>query len=282
VGGGAVYLDSGQLFYQLVVRADRPGIPAGKEAFFQVLLAPVVETFRAFGVRAEFKPANDILAGGRKISGNGAAEIQGMNVLVGNLILDFDFESMSRVLRVPDEKFRDKVFKSLSQNLTTIRAEVGRMPQTARLADDLIERFASILGPLERHREVDPALLTEADRRFVAMHTPEWLFQNDRRRIDPRRVKIREGVEIIQTNHKSPGGLVRVTAVKQDNRLHDVHISGDFFIFPSDSLPALESALEDQPFDPAALTPVIERFFANQGIEAPGMAPPELAEAITG
>jgi lipoate-protein ligase A len=282
VGGGAVYLDSGQLFYQLVVYADRPGIPADKQAFFRILLTPVVETFRDFGVQAEFKPANDILASGRKISGNGAAEIQGMNVLVGNFILDFDFESMSRVLRVPDEKFRDKVFKSLSQNLTTIRAEVGRMPQTARLADDLIERFTPILGSLARHREVDPALLAEADRRFAAMNTPEWLFQNDRRRLDPRRVKIREGVEIVQTTHKSPGGLVRVTAVKQDNRLHDVHISGDFFIFPPDSLPALEHVLEDQPFEPQALTHVIERFFIERGVEAPGVAPTELAQAITG
>jgi lipoate-protein ligase A len=282
VGGGAVYLDSGQLFYQLVLRADRPGIPASKEAFFKVLLMPVVETFRAFDVEAEFKPANDILANSRKISGNGAAEIQGMNVLVGNFIMDFDYESMSRVLRVPDEKFRDKVFKTLSQNLTTIRAEVSPVPETAQLADDLIARFTPIIGPLARHLQVDKALASEAERRFQAMHTPEWLFQNDRRCLDLRRVKIREGVEIVQTSHKLPGGLVRVTAVKEGDRLHDVHISGDFFIFPLDSLPALEGELEGQPFNPQALTQIIGSFFAERGVEAPGVSPPELAQAITG
>jgi lipoate-protein ligase A len=42
---------------------------------------------------------------------------------VGNLILDFDYETMSRVLRVSDEKFREKVKKTIRENLRTIRAE---------------------------------------------------------------------------------------------------------------------------------------------------------------
>jgi lipoate-protein ligase A len=73
-----------------------------------------------------FKPVNDIIANGRKISGNGAAEIGDTQVLVGNFIVNFNFEMMSKVLRVPDEKFRDKVFKTLSENLTTIPRETGR------------------------------------------------------------------------------------------------------------------------------------------------------------
>jgi lipoate-protein ligase A len=280
VGGGAVYLDSGQLFYQLVTRPDRPGIPASKEAFFRVLLEPVVETFRAFGLPAVFKPANDILVNGRKISGNGAAEIQGMDVLVGNFILDFDFESMSRVLRVPDEKFRDKVYKTLAQNLTTIRAEAVEVPEASDLAGALIERFTPILGPFIRHQALDGELTRQAQRRFKVMHRPEWLFQNDQRRGDLRRVKIREGVEIVQTSHKAPGGLIRVTARREEGRLHDLHISGDFFIFPPDSIPALERRLEGQRLDPGALTQEIERFFTEYGVEAPGMSPPALAQAI--
>ena len=70
---------------------------------------------------AEYKPVNDIIANGRKVSGNGAAEINDMVVLVGNFILEFaNYETMSKSLRVPDEKFRDKVFETLYDNLRHI------------------------------------------------------------------------------------------------------------------------------------------------------------------
>ena len=47
------------------------------------------------------------MANGRKISGTGAAQIEDMHVLVGNFLQDFDFKTMSRCLRMPDEKFRE-------------------------------------------------------------------------------------------------------------------------------------------------------------------------------
>jgi len=116
VGGGAVYLDGGQLFFQLILRKDRPEVSENKAEFYRKFLEPVVATYREFGVPAEYKPVNDILANGRKVSGTGAAEINDMLVLVGNFILDFNYEMMSKCLRVPDEKFRDKVFKTLQEN----------------------------------------------------------------------------------------------------------------------------------------------------------------------
>jgi len=282
VGGGAVYLDQGQLFYQLVLRTDRRGIPASKAAFFEMLLMPVVETFCSFGVPAVFKPANDILVGTRKISGNGAAEIDGMNVLVGNFILSFDYRHMSRVLRVPDEKFRDKMYKSLTENLTTMEAELGKAPPARALAEGLVRRYETLLGPMPRRTAPDHELLAEADRLFQVMNTPDWLFQNDRRETETRQVKIRDGVRLVQANYKAPGGLVRVSALRSDGHLHDLHLSGDFFIFPPDSLPALERRLEGIADDPQCISETIGAFFLEHGVQAPGLTPRELAQAIAG
>jgi lipoate-protein ligase A len=146
VGGGAVYLDRGQLFYHFVFRKDNPRLPKTKEAFYRQFLQPVVEAFNDLGVSAAFKPVNDIIANGRKISGNGAAEIGETLVLVGNFIVDFNFAPMSKVLKVPDEKFRDKVFKTLSENLTTIPRETGRTPANAEIAARLQARCEPLLG----------------------------------------------------------------------------------------------------------------------------------------
>ncbi len=109
LGGGAVYLDGGQLFFHLILHRDNPAAPKRREAFYQKFLQPVVNVYRQIGISAEYKPVNDVITGKRKISGTGVGEIGDCVVFVGNLILDFDYQMMSRVLNVPDEKFRDKV-----------------------------------------------------------------------------------------------------------------------------------------------------------------------------
>jgi lipoate-protein ligase A len=280
VGGGAVYLDSGQLFYQLILRRDRPEIPENKAEFYRQFLTPVIETYRAFGVPAEYKPVNDILANGRKVSGNGAAEINDMLVLVGNFILDFNYEMMSKCLRVPDEKFRDKVFKTLQENLSTFLRETGQIPETHLLGDDLARRYETILGPLTRRTAPDLELVNKADQLYVERSTDEWLFANDRRRPDTRQVKIREDVYVIQNMLKTPGGLIRVTAVNVAGRLRDVHISGDFFFYPADDLPKLERSLDGVPAEAGAVTEIVAQFYARQLVESPGLQPDDFARLL--
>jgi lipoate-protein ligase A len=277
VGGGAVYLDGNQLFYQFILHKDHPGLPAAKGDLYRMLLQPVVETYRNFGVAAEFRPVNDIIANGRKVSGNGAAEINNMLILVGNFILDFDYEMMSRVLRVPDEKFRDKVYKSLSENLSTFRRETGSAPTTAALARDLRLRVEAILGKLDEHDSIDAAMRHKADERFKEMYSDAWLFENDARKERQAQVKIRDGVFVLQKVVKLPGGLVRLTATNQEGRLADVHLSGDFFIYPQTSLAGLEQALEGTMLEREALEGVIGGFYSRQGVETPGITPEALA-----
>ncbi len=277
VGGGAVYLDGNQLFYQLVIRSDHPSVPASKAAFYEKFLRPVVETYREFGVAADYKPVNDIIANGRKVSGNGAAEIEGMMVLVGNFIIDFNYEMMSKILRVPDEKFRDKVYKTLNENLSTIRRETGTFPDTSALAAALIKRYEPLLGPLPVKTVIDAELRQKADQLLNIMNTPDWTFDNDRRRLDTHQVKIREGVYVIQNMLKTPGGLVRVSAVNEEGFLRDVHISGDFFFYPAVFLPDLELALNDIKATPEAITQAVENFYSSQVVESPGLQPADFA-----
>ena len=281
VGGGSVYLDGDQLFYQLVIRSDHPEVPTKKDAFYRKFLQPVVDTYREFGVDAEYKPVNDIIANQRKVSGNGAAEINGMTILVGNLIVDFNYEMMVKTLRVPNEKFRDKVYKTLHDNLSTVLRETGKKPCNADLAAALVKRYETILGLLPLKTEVDAELLAEADRCLAEMYTDEWLFANDRRRPDPGQVKIREGVYVIQNMLKTPGGLIIVTAVNEDGALKDVHISGDFFFYPAADLNTLEDMLTGVAADEASLTEAIEQFYAEKEIDSPGVQPADFAKVLS-
>ncbi len=281
VGGGAVYLDGQQLFFQLIIRRDHPGVPQNIADFYRKFLQPIIETFRQFGVPAEYKPVNDIVTNGRKISGTGAAQIDDMLILVGNFIQDFNYEMMSRVLRVPDEKFRDKVHKTMYENLTTFLRETGKIPANADLAADLSKRYAPLLGGLTP-KELDAELTSKADELLLEMNTPEWLLVNDRRRPDSKQVKIAEGVYVVQKMLKTPGGLIRVTAVNQSGKLNDVHISGDFFFFPAASLMDLEQALEGVAAETEPITAAVEAFYQERAIESPGVVPADFAQVLAG
>jgi lipoate-protein ligase A len=280
VGGGAVFLDGEQLFFQLVIRNNRSEVPANKGELYKKFLAPVIETYCEFGMPAVYKPVNDIIAYGRKVSGNGAAEINDMMILVGNFILDFDYETMSKCLRVPDEKFRDKVFKTLYENLSTFQRETGKKPEGKLIGDSLARRFEAILGKMDWKLEVDQDLIMEGDRLLAERHTTAWLLGNDKRKTQTRNIKIREGVEVIHRMYKSPGGLIRISAINENNFLRDVHISGDFFFYPANDLSRLENALEGVVINRDKVTQVINEFYSENSIDSPGVLPEDITKAL--
>ena len=279
VGGGAVYLDRGQLFYQLVLQRQNPLVPASKEVFYRRFLEPVVAVYRHLGIAAAYKPVNDVVVGGRKISGNGAADIAESVVLVGNLIIDFNYEMMSRVLRVPDEKYRDKVYKTLGENLTTIRREIGREPSLEELIARLVEHFAPLLGPLTP-RPVDDDLRAQVQELGAQFASPAWLHRHERRPRPGRQVKIAAGVTVVERLHKAPGGLLRATAVLSSNRVHDVHLSGDFFFYPAHELAALEEALEGVEARAEAIVARVQDFYRRYSIESPGLQPEDFGHLL--
>lgn len=272
VGGGAVYLDGGQLFFQLVLRHDDPRIPTSKEAFYRKFLSPVIALYRRLGIPAKYKPINDVVAGNRKISGSGVGEIGGCIVFVGNLIFDFDFGMMARILKVPDEKFRDKVHKTLTENLSTIRRELGEEGSAqwseARLNNLLIEEFGKLAGPFQPQTPDDGLRAKMAELGSV-MLGDAWLVQR-RGRGAEHGVKIRSGVHVVRKLHKCRGGLIRADFELSEERLGGVFISGDFFCYPPETIQHLEASLEGRKV--GELRRAIEAFCAANEVEIPGVA----------
>jgi lipoate-protein ligase A len=239
---------------------------------------PPIDTYREIGIAAEYKPVNDIVAHQRKISGNGAGEIGDYLILVGNLILDFNYEMMSRVLKVPDEKFRDKVYKSLRENLSTIRRELGEVPPRESLMASLARNFQKVLGPLPS-AETDDELQEEVARLASSFLKDQWLHKIGRR-MEGRTVKIAAGVEVKHLLHKAPGGLIRGDVEVADGVISSVVLSGDFFFYPADSLGELAQALVGKKAGEVEQT--ITRFYEEQGIESPGVEPADLVKVVVG
>jgi lipoate-protein ligase A len=271
VGGGAVYLDGDQLFFQLILHKDHPEAPKNKGIFYRKFLQPIINVYRHIGIPASYKPVNDVLVGARKISGTGVGEIGECTVFVGNLILDFNYEEMSKVLKVPDEKFRGKIHKTLKENLTTIRRELGEKEASRwdepTLNALMAEEFQKILGPMTPCQK-DSLLQAKMDELGGRLMSEEWLFQRGKPVLG-REVKIRAGLNVIRKAHKAPGGLIRADYEVKEGRIKGVSVSGDFFSFPRTGIRKLEKRLEDQPVE--QMESLLKAFYSEDRVETPGI-----------
>ena len=272
LGGGAVYLDGNQLFFHLILHRDNSAIPKGKISFYKKFLQPVIDVYHHIGIAVDYKPVNDVVIEHRKISGTGAAEIGECIVFVGNLIVDFDYEMMSKVLKVPDEKFRDKVHQTIKANLTTIRHELGdeksgQWPD-ARLNNLMAEAFQKLIGPLQSSPK-DDELQAKMDELKNVMLSDEWFFQKERRPLPGRDIKIRSGAKLVHRVHKAAGGLIRADFEVIDGDFGKTHISGDFFCYPDKGIEWLESAIVGQRV--GQVDDFLRQFFFKNTIETPGI-----------
>jgi lipoate-protein ligase A len=277
VGGGATYLDGEQLFFQLIIHRDNPMLPAGKIAFYRKFLQAPIEAYRALGIPAEYREVNDIVANQRKVSGCGAGEIGDYYVLVGNLIVNFDYKMMSRVLKVPDEKFRDKIYRTIYENLSTVKREIEQVPPRDELWSLMADKFIEMLGPMEVVTKVDAEWRAQTDELVARFVTDEWLYRR-RRPSAGREVKIRAGLHVRQKMHKAPGGLIRATTEVQDAAVAAVSLSGDFFFFPEEKLSNLEAALAGVRVE--EVEQAITQFYEEHDIESPGVTPADFAQVI--
>jgi lipoate-protein ligase A len=277
VGGGAVYLDENQLFWHIIV--PRTQAPYRIEDVYTRYLAGPVNALQAMGIPAVHRPVNDIQVEGRKIGGTGAATIGDAIVVVGSLIFDFDYETMVRVLKVPSEKFRDKVYHSMREYLTTIRRELGsNAPTWEQGKQMLIEAIAGSLQQDAHLSKLSEREQTEMSTWRETLTSDEWLYQAGGLR--HRGVKIAEGVHVHEAAHKAPGGLIRATVVANQRILDDLALSGDFFIFPDSSIPGLETALTGSPLVEQELHDCSAGFWEDNQIQAPGLAPADVAKVV--
>ena len=279
VGGGATYLDANQVFYQVILRRDNPLASRKISELYQTLSAPAIETYRKFGIETKFRPVNDIVTvqGERKIAGEGAGNIGPCVVFVGGILLDFDYDTMARVLKVPDEKFRDKIHKSMQEHVTTIYRETGKKPSRAHVRKALIEKFTPLLGSLEP-AEYTPELQRKNAETIARMTDSSFLFKRTMKK--PGQVRIKSGVEFIMGMHKAPGGLIRTASEVHENRLADVIISGDFTLLPLQGLPKIEDGIKGAERTKGEVGNRIERVISDESLQLPGISVEDMLLAL--
>jgi lipoate-protein ligase A len=185
VGGGVVYLDSAQQFFQICL--PKKAVPPAREAALRLLLAPAVEAFRAVGIPADLDGEGEIALGEAKVCGHGAAEIEEAVVVVGNLIEAFDHEAAAGVLRV-DPEVREDIVRLMRRHVAATPADAAAFKEAATRAYGAALELEPVIGRLN---DYERRCLGELDERF---RSPGWLRGPDRLPAARSKVKIRAGV----------------------------------------------------------------------------------------
>ncbi|MDE0308482.1 MAG: hypothetical protein OXI60_01435 [Acidiferrobacterales bacterium] len=176
LGGGLTYLDNQQQFYQCIFHRSRsPAMPA---RVYASRLKPPIDTLRRLGLPAQLRYTNEIEVSGRRIAGIGGGIISQASVVVGNILNDFDYETMASVLNSPCAEFRDLALWAMRQRITTLGLE-RRSSAWLELPDMLLDAFRSGFNATAFRGELSDNERVEAIRQAEIMTAKSYLEQRE-------------------------------------------------------------------------------------------------------
>jgi lipoate-protein ligase A len=267
-GGGAIIMGPWQLGWEIY--AEKSFLGDTPENAIRKGAEGVIKTLNILGIRANFRPKNDVEINGRKISGIGAFSEGKFIAVTGTILLDFDIDAMVSVLRLSSEKLKDKLVKDFKDRITWINRELRSPIDMHELVKVAREAFSEVLG-----MRLEESSYTELERNLINQlvikySSPEWIFNLRKPLI---------GDDIRYVEKKLPGGLIKVQVkLAGKNIIQSVLITGDFFIEPRTSIYDLEARLKWSRVDDVEKE--IREWFKN--VKIIGISPEDLIDLIKG
>ena len=259
-GGGAIYLDEGQLGWELVFHRSSLGIAALPDLAREICNAAAAG-LGELGVDARFRPRNDIEVDGRKISGTGGFFDGDILIYQGTVLVDMNPARMVKALNIPEAKVTKHDLDSAEQRVVTLKELLGEdLPDIETIKAALIKGFTEGLGITAVPGEITAAEETLAQRIFAEeIGTDDYVSEID----NPG-----GGDRLLEGTHTGPGGTIN-TFVKLEGPTHGLVqralITGDFFVTPPRVVFDLEAALAGTRIDDVAQA--VERFFDETDID---------------
>ncbi|WP_313893067.1 lipoate--protein ligase [Psychrobacillus sp.] len=210
-GGGAVYHDLGNLNFSFLTKDDGDSFRN-----FKKFTQPVVDALGKMGVHAELSGRNDILAEGRKISGNAQFATRGRMFSHGTLLFDTEIDAVVSALKVSKDKIESKGIKSIRSRVANI-VEFLKEPMT--IEEFRLEILNSVFGGEENIQYWE---LTEEDWNNIHALSEERYQQWDWNYGKSPKFNMKH-------SHRFPTGGVDIRLEVNKGIMEEVHIYGDFF-----------------------------------------------------
>ncbi len=272
-GGGGLYLDEGQIGWELVFDRASLGMRTLDDATRRICEAAALG-IRKLGVPAQYRPRNDIEVDGRKISGTGGFFDAETLFYQGTLLIDFDPAEMIAALRIPVEKLSKRELNSARRRVVSLRELLGdRLPDLPTIYQALLEGFAEGLGIVPEWGEVTRFEEALADRlHHEEFGTDAFVEMLDAPEID-------DG--IVSASLTRRGGAVRADIRLEGptrSRIREALITGDFFVTPPRVILDLEASLRGR--EVGEVGAVIDDFFARTQVEFLSLGSNDIRDAV--
>jgi len=233
-GGGTVIMGPKAVALGLGITLDHPGLKGGINGIFESLSAVLLAALGDLGIRAEFRPKNDLEVRGKKIAGLSASlETEKAVLFHASLLVDFDIPLMLDIIHQPPLKLYDKGYSCFSQRITTIKEQLGHDVDMGTIIAAVENAFSQRFDISFQADEPDTWEKKSIQEFTTARYTnPDWIFSH-------KHPRSRMGVSEVKT----PGGLLEIYLALAGNTIEHIMITGDFFSTTKD-INLLESALK--------------------------------------
>jgi len=202
IGGGPVYLDQDQLFFQLTLPAA--DAPRRVDHLYRQFLDPAVGALKRLGIAVHRNGFNDLAVAGRKISGTGAGQIGDGVTVVGNILFRFSHQRMVEILNLPSAAMRGECLRLMRRHVTSLDAEGAAALSQAEAKAALSEAFCQAFGQSAVAASLSSrqlASITEWEERF---RNPGWRAGVERPKAARRQVKISTDAWLFATPGEQP------------------------------------------------------------------------------
>jgi len=258
-GGGAVYHDLGNLNFSFMT----PSVH-GRFNRYELFTRPVIEVLHELGVPAELGGRNDILAGGRKISGNAQFARPDRMFSHGTLLFDSNLDDVTAALIPKPGKVESKGVKSIRSRVANISEFLTAPIRVTELRERIVER---IFGTRDRSK-VPTLQLTDTDwaevNALVGRKYGSWDWNYGE-----------NPACNVQRTHRFPAGEIDVRVNVESGRVAGYRIFGDFM--GREDVSELETLMLGLPYDYA----VIAEALAGVDLDAYfGDVPPDEALSL--
>jgi len=178
-GGGIAFSDDRgrQINYGVVGVIDNVRFPLDIIQSYKQICGVIIDTLAHYGLNAGFRPINDVVVNNRKISGNAQTRWGDRLLQNGTLLLDFDIDEMLRVIKIPEEKLRDKPVVSIKEGITWLDRELGEQRDIEEVKEVMKRKFEERFNV-----KLKPSTLTQKEKEITNNLIPkyyshEWVFR---------------------------------------------------------------------------------------------------------
>ena len=202
-GGGAVFHDLGNLNFTFLSSTENLDISKNMQV--------ICEACRLAGVKSELSGRNDVLADGRKFSGNAFYNSRGHSYHHGTILISADTDKLSRYLTPPKAKLETKGIQSVRSRVINLSELVPSLTCEG-MKSYLLIAFGDVYGLVPEKTEITDTQSVAALAKQYG--SPEYLFGSP----IPFNVSCREQLYFgnIEIQMQVSGGLIREIRIYTD------------------------------------------------------------------